>query len=123
MLDLPRNCMQFCDEKGWFWLGREMVGAGGIEPLRPKAVKSVRRFGGRAGFGLEERWLGREGLNRIGRRPSNLLGGSGKGWFWLGREMVGAGGIEPPNDGIKIRCLTAWRRPNRWNRGIASVFA
>ena len=25
--------------------------------------------------------------------------------------MAGAGGIEPPNDGIKIRCLTAWRRP------------
>ncbi len=27
--------------------------------------------------------------------------------------MVGAGGIEPPNGGIKIRCLTAWLRPNR----------
>ena len=27
--------------------------------------------------------------------------------------MAGAGGIEPPNAGIKIRCLTAWRRPNR----------
>ena len=26
--------------------------------------------------------------------------------------MAGAGGIEPPYDGIKIRCLTAWRRPN-----------
>ena len=27
--------------------------------------------------------------------------------------LAGAGGIEPPNDGIKIRCLTAWLRPNR----------
>ena len=27
--------------------------------------------------------------------------------------MVGAGGIEPPNDGIKIRCLTAWLRPRK----------
>jgi hypothetical protein len=27
--------------------------------------------------------------------------------------MAGAGGIEPPHGGIKIRCLTAWRRPNR----------
>ena len=27
--------------------------------------------------------------------------------------MAGAGGIEPPNGGIKIRCLTAWLRPNR----------
>jgi hypothetical protein len=25
---------------------------------------------------------------------------------------TGAGGFEPPHDGIKIRCLTAWRRPN-----------
>src|SRR5205823_6066344 len=27
--------------------------------------------------------------------------------------VAGAGGIEPPNGGIKIRCLTAWLRPNR----------
>jgi hypothetical protein len=27
--------------------------------------------------------------------------------------MVGAGGIEPPNGGIKIRCLTAWLRPRK----------
>lgn len=26
--------------------------------------------------------------------------------------LAGAGGIEPPNGGIKIRCLTAWLRPN-----------
>src|SRR5205814_233742 len=31
--------------------------------------------------------------------------------------LAGAGGIEPPNGGIKIRCLTAWLRPNRlWKR-------
>src|SRR6187397_3169986 len=30
--------------------------------------------------------------------------------------LAGAGGIEPPNGGIKIRCLTAWLRPNRPNR-------
>ncbi len=28
-------------------------------------------------------------------------------------QLAGAGGIEPPNGGIKIRCLTAWLRPNR----------
>ena len=28
------------------------------------------------------------------------------------KKMAGAGGIEPPDAGIKIRCLTAWRRPN-----------
>ena len=27
--------------------------------------------------------------------------------------VAGAGGIEPPNGGIKIRCLTAWLRPKR----------
>jgi hypothetical protein len=26
-------------------------------------------------------------------------------------QLAGAGGIEPPNGGIKIRCLTAWLRP------------
>ena len=26
--------------------------------------------------------------------------------------LAGAGGIEPPHGGIKIPCLTAWRRPN-----------
>ena len=26
--------------------------------------------------------------------------------------MAGAGGFEPPHGGIKIHCLTAWRRPN-----------
>ena len=27
--------------------------------------------------------------------------------------MAGAEGFEPSNAGIKIRCLTTWRRPNR----------
>jgi hypothetical protein len=27
-------------------------------------------------------------------------------------NLAGAGGIEPPNGGIKIRCLTAWLRPS-----------
>src|SRR5829696_5719883 len=34
----------------------------------------------------------------------------------VGGALAGAGGIEPPNGGIKIRCLTAWLRPNRLNR-------
>src|SRR3954469_937931 len=37
--------------------------------------------------------------------------------------MAGAGGIEPPNGGIKIRCLTTWLRPIRpfGNGGDTSV--
>lgn len=31
---------------------------------------------------------------------------------WCQNVMAGAGGFEPPNDGIKNRCLTTWRRPN-----------
>ena len=27
-------------------------------------------------------------------------------------RLAGAGGFEPPNGGIKIRCLTTWLRPN-----------
>jgi hypothetical protein len=36
-------------------------------------------------------------------------------------EMAGAGGIEPPNGGIKIRCLTAWLRPNAPIEGHAGL--
>src|SRR5262245_36540332 len=28
-------------------------------------------------------------------------------------KLAGAGGLEPPNGGIKIRCLTTWLRPIR----------
>ena len=28
----------------------------------------------------------------------------------------GAGGFEPPHDGVKVRCLTAWRRPTGTGR-------
>src|SRR5690242_3198454 len=31
--------------------------------------------------------------------------------------MAGAGGFEPPHGGIKIRCLTAWLRPNASSDG------
>ena len=37
--------------------------------------------------------------------------------------LAGAGGIEPPNGGIKIRCLTAWLRPNRPGRSTGSTSA
>jgi hypothetical protein len=38
-------------------------------------------------------------------------------------QVAGAGGIEPPNGGIKIRCLTTWLRPIRpfGNGGDTSV--
>ena len=32
--------------------------------------------------------------------------------------MAGPGGFEPPHDGIKTRCLTAWRRPNKFSNNI-----
>src|SRR5262245_12178332 len=30
---------------------------------------------------------------------------------WRPDWLAGAGGLEPPNGGIKIRCLTTWLRP------------
>src|SRR5690349_1299571 len=33
--------------------------------------------------------------------------------------LVGAGGLEPPNGGIKIRCLTAWLRPKAQGEAIS----
>ncbi len=33
--------------------------------------------------------------------------------------LAGAGGFEPPNGGIKIRCLTTWLRPNARCRNAA----
>ena len=39
--------------------------------------------------------------------------------FRHSRLLVGMGGLEPPNDGVKVRCLTTWRHPNiflKWSR-------
>ncbi len=46
--------------------------------------------------------------------PSPLTYGEAErqAFLLLINELAGAGGFEPPYDGIKIRCLTAWRRPN-----------
>ena len=38
-----------------------------------------------------------------GRRPE---------WCACRRELAGVAGFEPTHDGIRIRCLTAWRHPN-----------
>ena len=35
--------------------------------------------------------------------------------------MDGVEGFEPPNDGTKNRCLTAWRYPNFLSGGIISI--
>ena len=29
-----------------------------------------------------------------------------------GTRLAGPAGFEPTGDGVKVRCLTAWRRPN-----------
>ena len=39
-----------------------------------------------------------------------------------GTPVVGAGGIEPPNGGIKIHCLTAWLRPKSRKEGYSGCF-
>src|SRR5579872_3524687 len=42
---------------------------------------------------------------------------------WTLRALAGAGGFEPPYGGIKIHCLTTWRRPNgRKTKEVAGSF-
>ena len=51
--------------------------------------------------------LCRRAVHQLPARPvSSAISGEAK-------HLAGAGGIEPPNGGIKIRCLTAWLRPIR----------
>jgi hypothetical protein len=47
------------------------------------------------------------GLGRIALRttPKSLI-------YVILNALAGAGGFEPPDGGIKIRCLTTWLRPN-----------
>ena len=56
------------------------------------------------------------------RQCPGSAGLSGEMTIGLGfREwLAGAGGFEPPHGGIKIRCLTAWRRPNAALSGCRS---
>jgi hypothetical protein len=37
------------------------------------------------------------------------------------RNMAGAPGFEPGYDGIKTRCLTAWRRPNKLYAEVSTL--
>ena len=37
------------------------------------------------------------------------------------RRVAGAEGFEPPNGGIKTRCLTTWRRPNNFGADSADL--
>ena len=39
------------------------------------------------------------------------------------RNMAGVGGFEPPHDGIKTRCLTAWRYPSNLDLNEAFTIA
>ena len=35
--------------------------------------------------------------------------------------LVGTAGFEPANDGVKVHCLTAWRRPNKNTAGARCI--
>ena len=37
------------------------------------------------------------------------------------KNLAGMAGFEPANDGIKTRCLTAWRRPKSRMRFLAKL--
>jgi hypothetical protein len=47
---------------------------------------------------------------------------AGSGYFlMLLRNLAGAGGFEPPNGGIKIRCLATWLRPTGIGGGTLAI--
>ena len=97
-------------------------------PIEPVSVESNRvcEFGSRPA--LE---IGKSPLQTGGRISTHLARNVGSAISGLGKApqnaglsarygkvcgtgecVAGAGGFEPPYGGIKIRCLTAWRRPN-----------
>ena len=54
------------------------------------------------------RW---DGQGEVLRRSENLDLGNKKG-TGIGACRTGVAGFEPTNDGVKVRCLTAWLYPN-----------
>ena len=65
-------------------------------------------------FSLKLPYFGARRLPPKVLKALNLQGfrANGVNYLKLSEWLAGAGGIEPPNGGIKIRCLTAWLRPN-----------
>lgn len=75
----------------------------GVQPAQRLAsakTKPAQNFQMRGKLNFQMRWKFRLNRGYFPRKISTLA-------------LAGAGGIEPPNGGIKIRCLTAWLRPNR----------
>ena len=100
--------------KPQFEVGREGIGRGGIVKDKSAYQRVNQEI---SDFISKQGWL----LKNI--IPSPIDGGDGNAEFLIAAtknsRLAGAGGIEPPNAGIKIRCLTAWRRPIR-GRAIAA---
>ena len=52
----------------------------------------------------------RDGKDKVGALEKRFLGN--KKGTGIGACRTGVAGFEPTNDGVKVRCLTAWLYPN-----------
>ena len=82
-----------------------------IESYAKNRHANACRFSGDpAGIRTPDPLLKRQLLCRLSYRVRTLSGSSGE-------EMAGTAGFEPAGEGVKVPCLTTWRRPNGKRRG------
>src|SRR6185312_12939194 len=83
-----------------------MEAATGFEPV----IKVLQTSALPLGYAAILFWSGRRGSNP---RPQPWQGCIlPLNYFRIYKEMAGLAGFEPTNDGVKVRCLTAWLYPN-----------
>ena len=100
----PRTAMTFFMERSFLFWGMN----GAKNPVTETGYRIFR--GDPAGIRTPDPLLKRQLLCRLSYRVRMPCASSGK-------EMAGTAGFEPAGEGVKVPCLTTWRRPNGKRRG------